>query len=206
MIPLPPRFTEDLRALPTHAFSHRSLTWWGIMGFMLIEGAAFGLAIAAYFFLMANEQRWPPDAVNPPGLWAGTIFTLIAVASEVPNTWLKKAAERYDRGAVQLGLFVMVAIGVVLLIVRSFEFMSLNISWYDNAYGSILWALLLMHFVHVATDWIDTAVLAALMLTPHGREGRRFVDVSENSLYWRFVWLSWLPLYLLIYWLPRIVH
>jgi hypothetical protein len=41
------------------------------------------------------------------------------------------------------------------------------------------------------------------MFTRHGHHGRRFVDVSENCLYWRFVWLTWLPLYLLIYWLPR---
>jgi heme/copper-type cytochrome/quinol oxidase subunit 3 len=41
------------------------------------------------------------------------------------------------------------------------------------------------------------------MRTPHGEEPRRLVDTSENSLYWRFVWLSWIPIYLLIYWVPR---
>ena len=63
--------------------------------------------------------------------------------------------------------------------------------------------LLVLHTIHVLTDLIDTAVLTALMFTVHGQESRRFVDVSENSLYWRFVWLSWLPIYALIYWLPR---
>ena len=42
------------------------------------------------------------------------------------------------------------------------------------------------------------------MHTRHGIEARRFIDVSENALYWRFVWLAWLPIYLLIYWLPRL--
>ena len=51
---------------------------------------------------------------------------------------------------------------------------------------------------------IDTLVLAALMHGRHGMEGRRFVDCAENAMYWRFVWLAWLPLYLLIYWLPRL--
>ena len=41
------------------------------------------------------------------------------------------------------------------------------------------------------------------MFGNQGESGRRMVDVSENSLYWRFVWLSWLPIYVLIYWLPR---
>ena len=53
------------------------------------------------------------------------------------------------------------------------------------------------------TTGYASAVLAKLVFTPHGEDPRRHVDVSENSLYWRFVWLSWLPIYLLIYWLPR---
>ena len=43
----------------------------------------------------------------------------------------------------------------------------------------------------------------AVMFTEHGDEGNRFVDTSENGLYWRFVWASWLIVYLMIYWLPR---
>jgi heme/copper-type cytochrome/quinol oxidase subunit 3 len=34
-------------------------------------------------------------------------------------------------------------------------------------------------------------------------EGKRFVDVSENALYWYFVVLSWLPIYAVIYWAAR---
>ena len=52
--------------------------------------------------------------------------------------------------------------------------------------------------------WADTIVLWALMHTPHGEEPRRLVDVDENALYWRFVWISWIPIYLLIYWVPRL--
>jgi cytochrome c oxidase subunit 3 len=63
---LQPSFTRDLAELPTHAFSYRSLTWWGIIGFMVIEGSAFALAIAAYFFLMSHEQEWAPRPWEPP--------------------------------------------------------------------------------------------------------------------------------------------
>jgi cytochrome c oxidase subunit III len=30
-----------------------------------------------------------------------------------------------------------------------------------------------------------------------------FSDVSDNAFYWYFVVASWLPLYFLIYWVPR---
>ena len=34
-----PRFTDDVAELPTHKFGPSSLTWWGIIGFMVVEGA-----------------------------------------------------------------------------------------------------------------------------------------------------------------------
>ena len=196
-------FSRDVSDLPTHAFSIRSLTWWGVIGCMVIEGTAFVLTIAAYFFLMSQEDEWAPRPWSPPDLLAGTLFTLIILLSEIPNTMIKKAAANYDVVAIRRLLPVMVAIGVVLLVIRGFEFNSLNVMWYDNAYGSIIWALLLLHTSHIGTDWVDSVVLWRLMRTPHGESPRRIVDTDENSLYWRFVWLAWIPIYLLIYWVPR---
>jgi len=199
-----PRFTDDVAGLPTYKFGTSSLTWWGIIGFMLIEGTAFGLAFAAYFFLMGHEQGWPPEGRAAPDVLAGTLFTILILASEVPNTRLKKAANERDVPTVRILLPVMVLIGIVLLVIRGFEFNSLNVRWTDNAYGSIIWALLLLHTTHILTDWFDTVVLAFLMRTPLGYEGRRLVDTDENSLYWRYVWLLWIPIYLMIYWVPRL--
>jgi heme/copper-type cytochrome/quinol oxidase subunit 3 len=204
MTPPAPRFSGDLSHLPSHAFGHRSLTWWGIVAFMVIEGTFFALAIAAYFFLMGLEQSWPPPPFEPPNWIAGTLFTLVMLVSEIPNTNIKRAAETGKLREVRKLLLVMVGIGLLLLVVRAFEFPSLNVLWYDNAYGSIVWALLVLHTTHILTDWGDTLVLAGLMHTRHGIEARRFVDVSENALYWRFVWIAWLPIYFLIYWLPRL--
>ena len=44
---LEPRFTDDLADLPTHKFGPSSLTWWGVLGFMVIEGAAFALTFSS---------------------------------------------------------------------------------------------------------------------------------------------------------------
>ncbi|MDP8994733.1 MAG: cytochrome c oxidase subunit 3 [Pseudomonadota bacterium] len=202
MIPQP-RFSGDLSSLKTRAFGHRSLTWWGVVAFFLIEGTTFAMAIPSYFYIMNLEQGWPPPEAPPPDLLAGTLFTILILLSEVPNTMAKRAAEKGQLRKVRRLLLVTVAIGVALMALRGLEFASLNVWWSDNAYGSIVWALLLLHLGHFATDWVDTAVLAGLMHTKHGMEGRKFVDVSENAMYWRFVWLTWLPIYLLIYWLPR---
>jgi cytochrome c oxidase subunit 3 len=80
-----PNFTADLSRLPTHGFGHRALTWWGEIAFFLIEGTAFLLAIAAYFYLMNQEQLWPPPPYAPPDLLAGTLFTIVILAERDPE-------------------------------------------------------------------------------------------------------------------------
>ena len=198
------RFTDDVAELPTHKFGPSSLTWWGIIGYMIVEGGFFALAFAAYFFLMGHEQGWPPEGRKAPDLLAGTLFTIVILASEIWNTGIKKAAHERDVATIRRLMPVMIGIGAVLLIIRGFEFNSLNVRWTDDAYGSIIWALLFLHTTHLVTDWGDTIVLWALMMTPVGYEGRRLVDTDENSLYWRYVWLLWIPIYLMIYWIPRL--
>jgi heme/copper-type cytochrome/quinol oxidase subunit 3 len=86
--------------------------------------------------------------------------------------------------------------------IRFYEFTQLNVRWDQNAYGSITWIILGLHAAHLLTDLGDTAVLAALMFTRHAK-GKRFSDVEDNAFYWYFVVGSWLPLYLLVYWVPR---
>lgn len=195
-------FAGDLADLPEHAFGARSLTWWGVIGFIAIEAAGFALAAGAYFFLMNQEQNWPPGKIPPPDLLASSIFTVALLLSEVPNVWAKRVGEREDLGATRLALVAMSLVGIVLIVIRAFELASLDVSWTENAYGSIVWAILILHTTHLLTDWGDTLVLTALMFTRHARP-RRFGDVSENSVYWHFVVAAWLPIYLLLYWVPR---
>jgi cytochrome c oxidase subunit 3 len=198
------RFTDDLSDLPTYKFGPSSLTWWGIIGFMVIEGVGFALTFGAYFFIMGHEQGWPPEGRLPPDVLAGTLFTIVILLSEFPNTIVKKAAVLGDVPTIRRLLPVMVGVGVVLIVIRAFEFNSLNCRWTDDAYASIIWALLVLHTSHILTDWIDTVVLGGLMFTPVAYEPRRWVDVDENSMYWRYVWLLWIPIYLMIYWVPRL--
>jgi heme/copper-type cytochrome/quinol oxidase subunit 3 len=47
-------------------------------------------------------------------------------------------------------------------------------------------------------------VLAVLMFSGPVEE-HRFVDVEENAVYWYFVVLTWLPIYGVIYWAPRLI-
>src|SRR3954466_10848487 len=184
------RIAGDISHLPDYGFGPSALGWWGTGGFMLIEGMAFVLGIGALFYLLPQQPAWPP-ASPPPDLLYGTLFTLVILLSEIPNFLVGRAAKACNARSVRIGLVIAVLVGLVLAVIRAFEFGALNERWDHNAYGSILWALMLMHTVHVATDVYDTIVLAVLAFVKP-LDGRKFSDVEDNATYWHFVVVAWL--------------
>jgi cytochrome c oxidase subunit III len=192
----------DVSRLPAYAFGHRSLLWWATMGIIVIEGSMFAILIVSYFYLKTRAPEWPPNT-QPPSLVYGTINTIVLLASLAPNYIYKKAAEREELRKVQIWLLISIVFAVAFTAIRAFEFGALKCSWDTNAYGSIVWTLLGFHTTHLVTDLLDTIVLTALIITKPV-EGKRFVDVSENAFYWYFVVLVWVPIYAVIYLVPRL--
>jgi cytochrome c oxidase subunit I+III len=172
------------------------------MGIIAIEGTMFALVITNYLYLKGREPHWPPG-VFPPDLVWGTLNTVLLLASLVPNQLAKSSAEALDLSRTRLWLVVGILFAIGFNLLRIWEFRSLNVWWDTNAYGSVVWTLLGFHTVHVLTDLLDTVVITVLLFTGPLEE-KRFVDVSENSMYWYFVVLAWLPIYVVIYLAPRV--
>jgi cytochrome c oxidase subunit III len=193
----------DVSTLPTFAFGHRSPMWWGLIGMIAIESTMFALLIGTYFYLVWREPNWPPGVEAPALLW-GSVNTLVLLASLVPNALAKHAAEELDLSGIRVWMVVSAIVAVGIVAIRSLEFVYLNVWWDQNAYGSVVWMLLGMHTAHLVTDLYDTIVLAVLMFTGP-LEGKRYVDVSENAVYWYFVVVSWLPVYAILYLAPRVL-
>jgi cytochrome c oxidase subunit I+III len=201
---VPPRRRADaldVANLPSFGFGTRSLMWWGTAGMMAIEGVAFAFMIVVYFYLRALAETWPYGAPAPDLFW-GTLNAVLILVSAIPNIYVDKAAIDQDLRKVRAGLLVLAAISLALLAVRAIEFAHLNVKATDSAYGSVVWMLLGLHTFNLVTDVGDSVVLTALMLRKN-LEQKRFVDVAENSGYWDFVVLTWLPIYAVIYWAPR---
>jgi cytochrome c oxidase subunit I+III len=192
----------DVSSLPSFGFSHRSLVWWATVGMMAVEGTVFALAVASYFFLRSHSTVWPLNGPPPKLLW-GTLNTAVMVLSLIPNYLSKLAAEKLDIGRARIWLCVCVAVALLFLGLRVMEFASLNTGWDQNAYGSITWTLLGLHTAHLVTDTYSTFVLMVMVFAAP-IQGKTFMDISENAFYWYFVVLSWLPLYVVIYWAPRL--
>jgi cytochrome c oxidase subunit III len=197
------RVVGDLSDLPRSASGARHLVWWGNIGFMAIEGTAFALAAGAYLYLMSQTSGWPPAGFRPPDLFWPAILTIGLILSEIPNLWVRRLAIAKNERGVRIGTLAMTVIGLLLLIPRALEFGHLNVFWYDNAYGSVVWMLMVLHTSHLITDLGDTAVQAVWLFT-HEVGDDQFADVEDNANYWTFVVLTWLPIGALIYFAPRL--
>jgi heme/copper-type cytochrome/quinol oxidase subunit 3 len=191
----------DVSGLPSFGFSHRSPMWWGTMGLIAIESTVFVLCIMSYFYLYSRSTSWPMST-PPPDLFWGTLNTMILLVSVLPNQFAKRYAQKLDLPRVRCWLGICMIFSVAFLLVRIFELRALNVRWDTDAYGSIVWMTMGLHTFHLLTDTVDSLVLTVLMFTGP-LEGKRFVDVSENSMYWNFVVGSWLIIYAVIYWGPR---
>jgi heme/copper-type cytochrome/quinol oxidase subunit 3 len=191
----------DVAQLPTYGFGTRSLMWWGTAGMIAIEGVAFAFMIVIYFYLRSLAPAWPA-AKGPPDLLWGTVNLAVILVSALPFIWSDRAAIELDLPKVRIAMLLCSLFGLTLCGVRWMEFTALNVRWDDSAYGSVVWVLMGLHTFNLVTDVGDTLVLTALMFKGP-LEGKHFVDIAENSGYWNFVVLSWIPIYAVVYWAPR---
>ena len=194
---------DDLSSLPSSASGPRHLVWWGNIGFMLIEGTGFALAAVAYLYLMTQASQWPPAGDHPPDLLWGSVFTAAMVLSEAVSIWVLRCTRARDVAGVRWGTAAMAGIAALLVIPRALEFAHLGVPWHQDAYGSVVWMLLVLHTTHIVTECGESVVLGVWFFT-HEIGDDQFADAEDNANYWTFVVLAWLPLYALIYWAPRL--
>lgn len=197
-MPIERRAVLDVSAVPTIAFGYRNVSWLGNVLYMAIEGAMFALLFATFFYLKTRSPHWPPSGFVPPSVGPAMVSAALFAISLGPAIWTKRRAFQQSRTSVRLGLALMAVIGLALIVVRGFEFESLNCRWTDNAYASCLWILLGIHTGHLITEWIETLVLLAISSTSH-MHGIRFADAGMNSDYWYFVVITALGLQIVVY-------
>jgi cytochrome c oxidase subunit 3 len=179
------RAVLDVSGLPSVVFGPRNVVWLGTILFMLIEGAMMAMLYASYFYYRTRSTDWPPG-VMPPALTYGVANGIVFLLSLAPAWWTRKKSRAGDISGARMGLVVLAIFGAVNIALRVYEFSALNCEWSANAYASTVWMLLGVHSAHLATDFIETVVLAVLAFTDRV-DGTRFTDFDENSMYWYFV-------------------
>lgn len=194
----------DVADLPTEGFGAATLVWWGTLGFMVIEGFTLLLMAASYLYLRQNEYDWPPAPTPNPDLLVPTISTLFLLAIILPMSLVDRAARRKDRAGVTRWLVVATLMTVPAVALRWYDLMALNVRWDAHAYGSAVWGIVILHGTLLLVDLFETGALAVLFVSGHAQV-KHFADAADAALYQYFLSLSWVPLYLIVYWGPRVL-
>ena len=194
----------DVSALPRVSWDHHNLLWWGTLGFVVIEGFTLILAVASYFYLRINEYDWPPGRTPNPDLLIPTINTIVLLVTMLPMRMVEKAARRWDRPTIVRGLAIALVLSMIAVVLRWYELQALNARWDAHAYASAAWGIVVLHSTLLVTDLFETGTFLAIFA--RGPAQRKiYPDVTEAAFYQYVLSMSWLVLYFIVYWGPRIL-
>jgi cytochrome c oxidase subunit III len=206
------RPTIDVSRLPHSAMDHRSPIWWGNLLLLIIETTMFAILVAAYFYVrIVDFKQWPPPLVdvhppifNPvPKTTVATWNLVLLLLSVIPMAVVDYACLKRRVQIVRIGMVICIAAGLLSIALRFFEFGALHFRWDSNAYGSVTWTILGMHLLHLITGTIENSLMAAWLFT-HGMDDKHARDVRIGAVYWYWIAGIWIPLYILVFWGPRI--
>jgi cytochrome c oxidase subunit 3 len=207
------RKTLDVSKLPSTMFDDKSNLWWGNNWGLTIETMVFGILVALYFSVRMSISQWLPPRTTPglpvlldplPDLVFPTIVLIIFLVSLVPAIYLDRSARRKDVFGIKLGLMLTLTFNVVLIVCRYYEFDALKFKWNDNAYGSVTWTILGMHMIHLIVMAAED-IYISLWAFIKGVDEKHRLDITVAAVYWYWIVATWVLLYILVFWGPRIL-
>lgn len=194
----------DVRKLPAHTTGIDAPEWWGIVGLVVIEAIVFTGAMASYFHLKVVNDAWPPAFIGEPELLLPTANTVILLLSTIP-VWIGvRHMKRGNERTALIGLPIAMAMLVVFLSLKVYEYAGHDWGVSTHAYGSAVMLMTGLHMAHVGAVILKTAVIIQYIRS--GRiEPRRPVPLEANAVYYYFVAGIWVPLYATIYLAPHLL-
>jgi cytochrome c oxidase subunit III len=199
------KVVADVRRFSPYNFRTQGPIWWGMWGLIVVETTVFASLIASYFYLGSSYPEWPPTGVKRPELLLPTLASLVLFASSLPMHWADQASTEGESRKLAHNLAASIALAVVFLVLKYIEYSKVEYRWDSHVYGSIVWAIVMFHSTHVTALVLKTIIVASLAWRGFFNRQRR-LGVTANGLYWHFVVLVWLPLYLVLYWSPRLMR
>jgi len=198
------RRTLDVSGLPSYAFGARAPLWWALMLMVAIEGTMLALLALSYFYVRDRLSPFPPVSISRTAAWIATAEMAIWVASVVPTMLQARAARRESLDGMRLWLGLATLLGAVAAVLRWYEFHLLPFRWDDTAYGSIVWTLLGLQWVHQLTG-VGENLLMEAVLFKGPVEKHHCVDVEVTTPLWYFV-VSGAVLCWLVVFLPWVIR
>jgi cytochrome c oxidase subunit 3 len=176
----------DVSKLPPHAFGHRDPLWWAVMLLVAIESTMLVLLAVSYFYVRDRTTPFPPVVVPRTIAWIATAELAVWIVSALPTWWAGRAAIAGDIPRVRRQLLIATALGIIAALLRWYEFHLLPLRWDSHAYGSVVWAVLGLQWVHGLTGIGENVLYLALLFVGPVEE-KHMVDIEVSTPLWYFV-------------------
>jgi cytochrome c oxidase subunit 3 len=192
----------------------------GMWVFLVTEILFFGGLFVTYLVY----RNWYPGAFAAAShemvVWAGTLNTTVLITSSLTMALAVRAAQLGDRRSLTGLLAVTMALGLVFLGVKAFEYRTEFVEHHLPGAGfefaepytkqaQIFFSLyFLMTGLHALHMVIGVGVLAVMLwLSMRARLNRVHASrIEVSGLYWHFVDIVWIFLFPLLYLIGRHVH
>lgn len=188
--------------LPSVLSGPRAPVWWAMILLIAIETTVFFTFISSYFYLWMLSPEWPPAGVDPPDLLLPVINTGVLLTSSMVVLWATKGIRQGKQKRLKWGIGIGAALEAVFFGIKMMVSTGLPFGWSSHAYGSIFATIDRLHSAHVVVAILMAVIIEILAIRGHFDE-ERLLGVEVVNLYWQFVALIWLPVFLVLFLLPR---
>lgn len=185
---------------PSPANGQRTTSELGVILFLASDIMLFAPFFAAYFLLRSTSDGWPPEGVEIDTLRAA-IATLVLVSSSFTLIVADRGLEHGQRTRTLRWILVTILLGAAFLTNQIVEYTQLDFRPSDHVYGSIYWAITMLHAAHVTAGLIALTALYVRVARADPLAGIN-AWAKGVSLFWHLVDIIWVAVFLTI-WMIR---
>ncbi len=193
---------DGVRRLPTTLNGMQAPVYWGMLVLVAIETVVFATLLSSYFYLRLLSDGWPPVGVPNPKLLLPTINTVVLLTSSGMLLWATRGLSQGNQRRLKIGLGIAIVLEGVFFTIKMVVSTGLPFSWSDHAYGSIFASIDRLHSLHVVIA-IIMAVVVEILAFRGEFDAEHRLGIQAVNIYWQFVALIWLPVFIVLFLVPR---
>ena len=179
------RVVLDVSGLSDGSVDYKSPIWWGNVIMLISESMVLAMGIAAYFFYRMRYTEWPPADAGPPDAGIAVLNLAVILLICVPAARANRLARDAEEWRLARIVGLCSGLAALTVVIRVFEFGTLNTMWYEHSYGSVVYALLGLHGLHLLIATFEFG-LVALYAATHSMDPHHRTDVKNAVMYWYF--------------------
>jgi cytochrome c oxidase subunit III len=179
---------------------HPDLRVFGLIVFLIAEGALFIGLFVAYLTFRAVAPVWPPPGTPELELLLPGINTGVLIASSLVIHQADAAIKQNDVAGLRKWFAITALMGIVFLGGQVYEYLHLEFGLRTNLFASTFYVLTGFHGLHVTVGvLLILAVLwRSIRKADHYSSSSHF-GVEAAEIYWHFVDVIWIILFILLY-------